>query len=187
MDNLPEFDLEVSNGVAYYNEDSKIVVTVKDGEYSVLYDNNIIASGLGDMDAEEFTLCDAIIDSSGVIYNSGDMSYSSRLGVSFPEPPLVLYKATNDLSNNIPGYMAAEYSDIEQYLPGGTRNRHYGGKYAVSANISKVERLDHYEFIDSANFGLILVLQGTPAVIDLGENDGIIVLQMVQYQIKHDV
>jgi len=41
---------------------------------------------------------------------------------------------------------------------------------------TKVERLSIYKTIDSANFGAILLLPDTPAVIDFGENDGVVAI-----------
>lgn len=178
-----DFNHDIDDGIAYYNDDSEIVVEVRGGVYRVLYDNLEIASGLDNMDAELWADNEVIIGPDGIRYNSGSMPNSNRLHVVFPQPPLILYKATNsEAISGVPGFMASSYAEIKPYLPGGRRHRHYGGSRAVKTTITRVETVRTAEMVDSANFGSILVLPGTPAVFDLGESDGMVVLQEVTFR-----
>lgn len=180
---MSDFDFDVEDGIAYYNDESKIVVEVRGGVYRVLCDGVEIAGGLDDMDAELWALNEVIIGPGGVLYNSGKMPYSDRLNVSFLQPPITLYKATNSADESgVPGFMAWSYTDIKPYLSGGKRHRHYGGNRAVKTTIIQIEKMRNAEMVDSANFGSILALAGTPCVFDLGLNDGVVVLQKVTYE-----
>lgn len=178
---MHEFNHNVKNGIAYFNDESKIIVLEKNGTYDILYNSIRIMSGLDDIDAEVNANPDVIIGHDGILYNSGKMPYSSTLNITFPEPPLELFKATNSQHEyDIPGFMAYDLESIRKYLPGGRYHRHYGGRSVVKTIITNVEPLPQAEIIDSANFGLILILPATPSVIDIGEYDGVIVLQKVK-------
>ena len=178
---MMDFDFELVDGIAYFNEESRMVVEVRGGVYFVFCDGVEVVGGVDSMDAELWATCDVIVGPSGVLFNSGELPYSGRLRVDFLEAPLVLFKATNFVGDvGVPGFMAFDFDGIREYLPGGGRGRHYGGVRAVKAVISRVERLGVAEIVDSANFGSILVLVGTPCVFHLG-CDGVVVLQSVEY------
>jgi hypothetical protein len=147
----------------------------------------LVYTGLDDMDAENYANPDIIIDHSGVVYNGNSLPYSSRISVNFPRAPLTLYKATNDTkSPQVPGFMAFSVDEVAQYLPGGTRHRHYGGNHLIRADVKQIEISVNAETIDTANFGNILILPGTPMVIDISDVDGVVVLQSVVIEIENN-
>lgn len=94
-----------------------------------------------------------------------------------------LYKATDNVSSpQIPGFMTDEES-VQQYLPTGSRSRNFGGTQLIRARIDQIGRIAKSELVDTANFGYVLLLAGTPSVLDFGVNDGILVLQATQIEI----
>jgi len=176
-----EFNYDINDGVAFENDSFKAVG--KNGVFDVFFRGRLISSGLDHNDADLLSNSDVVIDDSGVIFNAGIMPHSDKLEISFINGPVELFKATNNIEKvQIPGYMASR-EDVTEYLPGGSRSGHYGGKNLIRAIINKVNKLSKIEQIDSANFGFMIILPGTPCVINFGQNDGVLVLQPVEIEI----
>ena len=94
-----------------------------------------------------------------------------------------LYKATNNIASpQVPGFMT-DKEDVKQYLTG-ARSKHYGGKFLIRTKIADIGKLAESTLVDSANCGQILLLPGTPDILDFG-GDGIFVAQEVVIENMH--
>jgi hypothetical protein len=142
-------------------------------------------------DAEEALECapDVVIGPKGIEYvnDNSDSPYIQKIHNIIIGPSYVVghyfFKATENIeSPQVPGFMTDEES-VQQYMPGGVRSRHFGGTQLVRAKIDKIGKIQEPEQIETANFGYVFLLPGTPSIIDFGENDGVLVLQPLTVEI----
>jgi len=151
-----------------------------DNEYNLFYKNILIDKYTSRDEANAF-VPDLVIGPNGIEYFSDNVRTPYDIFTDIDDyTGDTFYKATNNIASpQIPGFCSSEVEDIKQYLPGGSRNRHYGGGHLISFIFPKLEVFTAPYTFETANSGLVLMLPGSLKAVDFGSYDGVALFQEV--------